>query len=134
MEEDKKDNPIRNNQVIRILIVDDSYSSVLITKKFLELWNYSVDIALSGEEAIAKVKNKDFNLVLMDLFMPDMDGWTTTKKIREFNQKIPIIAITASLDEHQIEKIKEYEFQDLIFKPFKPKELHDVIIKHLNRD
>ena len=68
----------------------------MLLKHLLKEWNLDYDIALNGNEAIELLTQKNFDLILMDLQMPEMDGYTATKHIREvMHLKIPIIAITA---------------------------------------
>lgn len=117
---------------VKILIVDDYLPNLLITKKFLELWKIQSDLAISGEEAIHKLKANSYALILLDLHMPGMDGYTTAKKIREFNKQIPIIAITASTIEEFKDRIENSEINDILIKPFKPEILIQKIKNFIN--
>lgn len=117
---------------VKLLIVDDYLPNLLITKKFLELWKIQSDLATSGEEAIHKLKTNNYTLILLDLHMPGMDGYTTAKKIREFNKQIPIIAITASTIEEFKNRIENSEINDLIIKPFNPEMLIQKIKNFIN--
>jgi len=118
---------------IKILIVEDYYPNLLITQKFLEMWKIVCDFATNGEEAIIKARKNQYDLILMDLHMPIMDGYTATKKIREFNKDIPIIAITASAMEDLTNKLKESELTDILIKPFKPDDLYKKISKYVSK-
>ena len=81
---------------MHVLIVDDNKINLLITKKNIEkIAGYSCQTISNGREAISLVKDKDFDLILMDINMPDMDGYEVTKHIRMFNPYIPILALTA---------------------------------------
>lgn len=129
--EEKK--TVRENlSFAKLLIVDDYEPNLLITKKFLELWNIQCDTCTSGEEAIHKVKGNSYSMILLDLHMPGMDGYTTAQKIREFNKEIPIIAVTATTIEEYNAKIQKDEINDIIIKPFKPEELIKIIKKFIN--
>ena len=108
----------------RVLIVEDYEANILITRKFLELWDMQVDQAYNGEEALHKVKNGQYDLILMDLHMPVMDGYEATRQIRAFNSLIPIVALTASAQSEVQEKIEQAGMNDLIVKPFHPAELN----------
>lgn len=108
----------------RVLIVEDYEANILITRKFLELWDIQVDQAYNGEEALHKVKNGQYDLILMDLHMPVMDGYEATRQIRMFNEEIPIVALTASAQSEVQEKIEQAGMNDLIVKPFHPAELN----------
>ena len=92
-EEKQKDLTFDN---YKILVVEDNKISQIVTCKILEKVNMSCTIVENGRDAVDAVKNHKYDLILMDLHMPVMDGITATKIIREFNTEIPIIALTAS--------------------------------------
>jgi CheY-like chemotaxis protein len=77
--------------------------------------------------ALNKMKDKKFDLVLMDLEMPVMDGLTAVGKIREFNTKIPIIALTAASFENLQFDLQKVGLNDFVQKPFRPEELYNKI-------
>ena len=118
----------------KALIVDDNRLNVLIAQKHLELWDWDYDSAYNGLEAVEKVQNQDFDIVLMDLHMPEMDGLQATRVIREINDKryqnLPIIGLTASVEKFLEEKVHSVGFNDLLVKPFKPDELLEKIEFH----
>lgn len=107
----------------KILLVEDTPFNVLFTTQLLEGWNTIVDVAENGAIAVDKVQAEQYDLVIMDLHMPIMDGYTATRKIREFNAKIPIIALTASATADIEEKIFDAGMQDYVTKPFDPDDL-----------
>eukprot|EP01037_Dinobryon_pediforme_P017726 gene17726-17941_t len=82
-------------QGMRILVVDDNKMNLLIASKFLKKWEAEVDEAISGQLAIEMAGKTNYDLIIMDLQMPVMDGFEATAIIRERNQAIPIIALTA---------------------------------------
>lgn len=111
-----------------ILIVDDDKLVVMTLKKLLVKEGYRVTPALGGLEAIALVKTSDFDLIISDLKMPDMDGVETIKKIREYlrqnNKKpIPEIFISAYAKEEIYHKAVELSAVDYLEKPFDIKAL-----------
>lgn len=108
----------------RILLVEDTPFNVLFTTQLLEGWNTLIDVAENGAIAVEKVQGKPYDLVIMDLHMPVMDGYTATRKIREFNQQIPIIALTASATADIEQKIADAGMQDYVTKPFNPNDLY----------
>lgn len=119
---------------IRILVVDDIFSNILIIKYYFKTWKVPFEYAASGKEAIEKIKKKDFNLILMDLNMPEMDGYETTKCIRSLSeekyQKLPIIALSA-YDASEIKfKVKRSGMDALIQKPFNANQLYQTIINY----
>ena len=114
-----------------MLIVEDNKINQMITKKMLESKNISCEIIDNGEDAIEAVKSKKYDLVLMDVHLPGINGTIATEKIRAFNQTLPIIALTAiSLNENR-ENLLSYGMTDVITKPFNPDSFYKVIAQHL---
>jgi CheY-like chemotaxis protein/nitrogen-specific signal transduction histidine kinase len=119
---------------MRLLIVEDNTINVFLMKNFMKQWEVDYDIAENGLIALEKVQETDYDLVLMDLQMPVMDGYESTARIRQLPglkyAKLPIIALTASamLD------IKDIAFtvgmNDYISKPFSPAELYSKIASY----
>lgn len=114
---------------IKVLLVDDNSMNVLFTQKLMHKWNTEVDVAGNGEEAVSKANLKLYDVILMDLHMPVMDGFTASTKIRQFNKSTPIIALTASTDFKE-KQMEQSGLNDYLQKPFKPNELYDMISKH----
>ena len=106
-----------------ILAVDDTVANLDILVNLLQ--DFDVVEAISGEEALDIVGQEQVDLILLDIMMPGMDGYTVCRKIKESdrNQDIPIIFITARSDENAIEKAYDAGGVDYVTKPFKPKEL-----------
>ncbi len=105
-----------------ILVVDDEDKIRTVIKKYAEFEGYSITEASNGMEAIEICKVKDFNLIILDIMMPELDGFTVCKKIRE-TKNIPIIMLSARGEEY--DKIHGFELgiDDYVVKPFSPKEL-----------
>ncbi|MGH1385996.1 hybrid sensor histidine kinase/response regulator [Kordia sp.] len=101
-----------------ILIVDDNKINQLVTKKILDEYKVNTKVVGSGKQAISALKETSFDCILMDLHMPDLDGYKTTSIIREFNTEIPIIALTASSSEEVEQNISKYAMNGHIMKPF----------------
>ena len=118
---------------IRILLVEDVEFNVLVAEKMLSNWNAKVDVAENGLHAVGKVRERQYDIILMDLQMPVLDGYTATKHIREFNKDIPIIALTASASTDIQQKTRESGMDDYLSKPFKPNDLFDTIYKYIHR-
>jgi len=116
----------------KILLVEDTAFNVLFATQLLEGWNAQVDVAENGSIAVAMVKQESYDLILMDLQMPVMDGYTATRKIREYNQTIPIIALTASATSNVKSKVLEAGMQDYVTKPFNPDDFFLRLKKYLN--
>ncbi|MBU2941026.1 response regulator [Lacinutrix sp. C3R15] len=102
----------------RVLIVDDNKINQLVTRKVVDHLNIKSSTVDSGQKAITLIKKESFDCVLMDLHMPQLDGYETTKIIREFNTEIPIVALTAAFIDDVEEKIKQQGMDGYILKPF----------------
>jgi CheY-like chemotaxis protein len=80
----------------RVLVVEDESTTRYMIVQMLEALNCQVDVAINGKSALEKISNSDsYNLILMDLLMPEMDGYEATRALRKAGFKIPIIALTA---------------------------------------
>ena len=110
----------------RILLVEDNQVNIIVTKKFLEKWGLKVDVAVNGLEAVNHVRAIGYDLILMDLHMPLMDGFEATKKIREFNKDTPIIGLSADVMTESVSSLQAIGMNDFVTKPFRP---NDFFIK-----
>ncbi|MGY5847913.1 ATP-binding protein [Salegentibacter sp. HM20] len=116
----------------KILIVEDNKINQMITRKILEKNGVICEVSDTGDLAIDKVKNGDFDLILMDIHMPGISGIEATVQIRKFNEDIPIIALTAVTLEESLEDFYKNGFNDIIPKPYKTEEFFNKINKHLS--
>ncbi|MDP5078093.1 MAG: ATP-binding protein [Nonlabens sp.] len=121
----------QKNKEKLILIVEDNKINQMITRKILEGKSFKCEVANDGLEALAMVSKKNYDLVLMDIHMPNMNGKDATAKIRAFNQEIPIIALTAVTLNETEKEFYELGFDDIIPKPFKMDIFFDKIKKAL---
>lgn len=115
-----------------ILIVDDNKINQKITRKILEKKQFKCSIANNGEEAIEAAKSNNYQLILMDINMPVMDGYEATKSIRRFDTKTPIIALTAVEAEEVREQIVAVGMNDIILKPYDNSQFFTTILKNIN--
>jgi signal transduction histidine kinase/CheY-like chemotaxis protein len=113
-----------------ILTVDDNKINLLVTKKFLELYGAKVITADGGKKAIALTKEEAIDLILMDINMPEMNGFETTEAIRSFNEDIPIIALTAVEKEKVTGKNSFNLMNGIIIKPYKNEDFIETIVKY----
>jgi CheY-like chemotaxis protein len=118
----------------KILLVEDTAFNVLYATQLLQRWNAKVDVAENGLLAVEKVKANEYDVVLMDLQMPVMDGFTATRQIRTFNTNVPIIALTASATTNVTDRCKENGMNDYITKPFNPDDFYQRIKKHVPKN
>ncbi len=121
---------ITDTHGLRILVVEDNAINATILISFLRRWGVLVKEAENGIHALELIKYHKFDLILMDLEMPQMDGYATIKKIRETDLKIPVLAFTASLLEDMESLITESGFNDYVLKPYKPAELKKKILDY----
>ena len=113
----------------KVLVVEDNKINQMITKKILEKNKMNCDVADNGEISIEKVRLEDYDLVLMDVHMPGITGIEATKKIREFNTKVPILALTAVTIDDNIDDFFIAGFNDIIPKPYKIEEFFSKVSK-----
>jgi two-component system sensor histidine kinase/response regulator len=113
-----------------VLVVDDNKMNLMIASKFLKKWQVEVDEAISGDIAIEMVKNNSYDLIIMDLQMPVMDGFQTTRIIRKTNPDIPVIALTADAMPETHNKALSAGMCGYLTKPFVPDTLYEKISGH----
>jgi len=118
----------------KILVVDDNTINLLVTKKTLESHDIQADIASNGQEGIDKIIESDYDLVLMDVFMPKMDGIEATKRIRKLGKTVTIIALTAVTQNEQDDHFKSAKFDDSIVKPYKVNDFLKTIAANISKD
>jgi signal transduction histidine kinase/ActR/RegA family two-component response regulator len=114
---------------IRVLIAEDNPINMMIATKFLDKWGVVYEKAKNGLEAVSLFKKGNFDLVLMDLEMPEMDGYGALTEIRDINTGMPAIAFTAAVFENMKEKLMESGFNDFIQKPFRPNDLQAKLVE-----
>lgn len=130
----KKQIALNSTDDINILVVEDNKINQIVTQNILKSKGYKSEIAEDGLIAIDLAQNHTYDLILMDLNMPNMGGMEATKKIREFNLETPIIALTASDTQDTIQSILDEKsgFNDYMKKPFKNVEFFQKIESYLN--
>ena len=115
-----------------ILLVEDNKINQMITQKMLERKGISCVIIDNGEDAIENVRINNYDLILMDVHLPGINGTEATTEIRKFNNTVPIIALTAiSLNENR-EMLLSYGMNEVITKPFEPEHFYTVVTKYLS--
>ena len=116
----------------KILIVEDELAIAELEKDYLELSSFEVDIASDGELGLEKALNGDYNMLILDLMLPNVSGFDICKKVRE-EKDIPILMVSAKKED--IDKIRGFGLgaDDYITKPFSPSELVARVKAHLAR-
>ncbi|MDM8538666.1 ATP-binding protein, partial [Desulfobacterales bacterium HSG17] len=113
---------LKNNKHRKILLVEDNHINQQVAAKLLELGGFTVIIAENGLDAVFAAKKAKFDLILMDIEMPEMDGYEAAVEIRKMNIKTPIIAMTAHAMNKDREKCLKSGMNDYLSKPIKPKQ------------
>ena len=118
----------------KVLVVEDMEMNQLLMKKIMESWGIQVAIVANGLLALEKVKEEDYDLILMDIQMPEMDGVEATKRIRgladECKASTPIVAVTANLLKGDSERYLAAGMNDYIAKPIEEKKLFSILYKN----
>lgn len=117
------------SQPLNILVVEDNKINQIVTRKILSDKNYTCTIAESGYEALDLLTENHFDAILMDINMPGMDGFETSKEIRSRELDIPIIALTAYCRSEIIEKVLDSGMNECLVKPFESVTLFNLINK-----
>jgi PAS domain S-box-containing protein len=120
---------------VKVLLVDDNHVNLVVAKNYLNKWGFEVTMAKNGLEAVQLVQQEKFQLILMDLQMPEMDGYQATRLIRSMSEPyfktLPILALTASAMVDSEKLILEAGMNDVITKPFKTEDFRNIIFKYL---
>jgi signal transduction histidine kinase len=130
--EDRHQSSFHNGDLggLKVLLVEDVEFNVLVAEKMLKIWNAVVEVSNNGKEAVGMAKNGSYDIILMDLQMPVMDGYTASRCIREFDLNTPIIALTASASPDMQQKALDHGMNDSLSKPFNPNDLFETVKKY----
>lgn len=127
----------KNLEGAHILLVEDNAINVLLARKILTDWNCVITVALNGKEAVDKLNVSKYDLVLMDLNMPVMDGYEATRLIRESlnlsMDELPIIGLSANAESELKNNALEF-FNGYVSKPFQADKLYEALIIELNKN
>lgn len=122
----------------RVLMVEDSAMSIVLAKKVFSRWNMDLDIAETGHLATEKVCRKTYDIILLDLQMPELDGFQIMKHLkdpeRSKNSDTPVVAFTASAEPEVHEQVHQAGMVDVIVKPYQPEELLNVIRRYSKKE
>jgi CheY-like chemotaxis protein len=129
--------PLKNLNNVSLLVAEDNIVNQVLLRKYLIRWGVgNIQFAVNGEKAVQMYEEGDFDILLLDLQMPVMDGFDVSRRIRKMEQeesskRIPIIALTASSYSEVKEQIQEAGMDDYVSKPFVPANLYAKITKYL---
>jgi len=115
---------------MNVLVVDDNRMNIMVASNFLKKWQANVDEAINGKVAVDMVNNKPYDMIIMDLQMPVMDGFEATAIIKHQYPDMPVIAFTADAMPETHNKAFEAGMCDYLTKPFAPEDLFEKITRH----
>ncbi len=116
----------------KILLVEDFVINQEITKEIMQMMECEVDIAEDGTDAVEMVQDNEYDLIIMDINMPEMDGYEATRQIRKMGNKTTIVALTANALQGDREKCLEAGMDDYIAKPVKGESLEEMMNKYFD--
>jgi CheY-like chemotaxis protein len=117
---------------IRILVVEDNMLNQKLAAFMLKGWGFKYDICSNGKQALERLKVDTYDLILMDIQMPEMDGYEATRVIREeLKLGVPIIATTSHASPGEREKCLLHGMTDYLTKPIKEEELYNLVTNYL---
>ncbi len=116
----------------KVLLVEDNHTNQEIIVGLLEDSGIDLDVVDNGQKAVQKHSQNSYELILMDIQMPVMDGFEATKQIRKKDQNIPIVALTANAMKEDIDKTKNAGMSDHLNKPIDVEKLYEVLLRYLS--
>ncbi|MEG9328448.1 ATP-binding protein [Salinimicrobium catena] len=120
----------------KILLAEDNKVNQLVISRYLQLWKTDFTIVENGKEALEEIINSDFDVVLMDIHMPVMNGMEAVERLRSFAEpkyhSLPVIALTAAVDDAGSRNFLFSRFTDFLMKPFEAQKLSELLIVHCN--
>lgn len=119
------------NAKFHVLLVEDDNVCIQLCRKFLMKYGCSVTVVTDGLKAISTVEHTQYDLVLMDIVMPNLDGATATSIIRSFDTKLPIIAMTGNIQDNDLVNYLQNGMSDILAKPFTKDDLYLILSKYL---
>ena len=133
--------PIKNNKLVeqrkpqfkgKVLVAEDNYINQVVAQETLLSFGLAVDLADNGQQCIDAVNNQDYDLIFMDLHMPEVDGFKACSIIRETNKNIPIVALTAAVLKDEVQKALDVGMNSHLAKPIDQSELTKVLGRYLD--
>jgi PAS domain S-box-containing protein len=133
-EEESEENDQADLTGIKVLLVEDHEINRFVAQTILEQWSCDVDVAVNGVEAVEKVREGAYDIILMDMRMPEMDGLTASGIIRhQLKLDVPIIALTANAIKGDSQRCIEAGMNDYVSKPFSREELQSKMIRLIDK-
>ncbi|SCU91740.1 LAME_0E13630g1_1 [Lachancea meyersii CBS 8951] len=114
-----------------VLLVEDDSICIQLCSKFLMKYGCTVEVVTDGLSAISTLEKFRYDLVLMDIVMPNLDGATATSIVRSFDNHTPIIAMTGNIEDQDLVTYLQHGMNDILAKPFTKDDLHSMLIRYL---
>ncbi len=122
---------------LKVLLAEDNIVNQKVMMRFLERWNVEMKVVDNGEEVVEAIKESNYDVVLMDLQMPKMDGYEASENIRKlddpYKRKIPIIALTAAALTEVREKVYASGMNAFVTKPFNPADIEQKLVQFIDK-
>ncbi|KAK9433821.1 HSF-type DNA-binding-domain-containing protein [Lipomyces doorenjongii] len=115
----------------KVLLVEDDATSRRVSSKFLQIFGCEADVAVDGLAAVNKMNMSKYDIVLMDIVMPNLDGVSAASLIRQFDPLTPIIAMTGNVSGNDVITYYSHGMNDILAKPFTKENLLEILEKHL---
>lgn len=116
---------------LRVLVVDDNAINRLVAQRLLDHSGCAVEVAVDGRAAIETLGRHEFDVVLMDVHMPELDGLQVTRRIRESNQRLRIIGVSASAESDDVKSCRDAGMNDFLAKPMTRERLLETLMRHV---
>lgn len=121
--------PLRKG--FHVLLVEDDAISIQLCSRFLRKYGCTVEVVTDGLSAISTLEKFRYDLVLMDIVMPNLDGATATSIVRSFDNHTPIIAMTGNIEDQDLLTYLQHGMNDILAKPFTRNDLHSMLVRYL---
>lgn len=121
---------IKELKGLRLLVAEDNNVNMLVLRTFLRKWQVTFDEVTNGVDALVRFEKNEYDIILLDIEMPVMDGYTAIREIRKKDTEIPVIAFTAAFYDDMKNDLTTRGFNDHIHKPFKPNDLYSKISRY----
>jgi CheY-like chemotaxis protein len=122
-----------HSRKLRVLVVEDNVVNQLVARKLIGKYGHSVDVAANGLEALKAVADHAYDLVFMDVRMPEMDGLSATREIRAMKgdeRMVPIVAMTANATNEDVHECRESGMDDFVSKPINALKLWEILKRY----
>jgi CheY-like chemotaxis protein len=115
----------------KVLLAEDNAVNAMVYSSFMQDWGILTDVAINGEDAVNKLKEREYDLVLMDIYMPVLNGIEAIIELRKFNTKLPVIVLSASAAKQDVSAALKAGANEYLTKPISNNDLNKALVKFL---